>query len=240
MSSVETLKREAGIAACRFVRDGMKLGLGTGSTVRYTILEIGRMMAEDGLDIIGVPTSESTRELAESLNIPLMKISEVDSLDLTIDGADEFDREFSLIKGGGGALTREKIVAKLSKSMIVVADESKKVEVLGEFKLPIEVNPMHSDRVIQEISDFCPGQVSVRGSNGNDDDNFEPYMTDNDGYIIDCKFGPSIRNPLELEKIISEIKGVVEVGLFVGICDAVIMASSSGTEIMVNPEGRLS
>ena len=129
MSDVEALKREAGIAACRYVKSGMNVGLGTGSTVKYTIVEIGRMLSEEGLEIIGVPTSEATRELAQSLGIPLMEISDVKSLDITIDGADEFDSHFSLIKGGGGALTREKIVANLSKSMIVVADESKRSSV---------------------------------------------------------------------------------------------------------------
>ena len=140
MSDVEGLKREAGITACSFVRSGMKLGLGTGSTVKYTIIEIGRMISEEGMDVVGVPTSESTRELAESLGIPLMSISEAESLDLTIDGADEFDPNFSLIKGGGGALTREKEVALISDSMIVVADDRKKVPVLGKFDLPIEVD----------------------------------------------------------------------------------------------------
>ena len=240
MPDVEALKREAGIAACKYVRNGMKIGLGTGSTVKHTIIEIGRMMAEDGLEIVGVPTSEATRDLAESLNIPLLKISEVKSLDLTIDGADEFDEDFSLIKGGGGALTREKIVANLSKSMIVVADETKRVKVLGSFKLPVEADPTHIEGVVREISDFCPGEVTIRPSTHTNNPNGEPYITDNRGYIVDCEFGPSISNPRELEQTISEIKGVVEVGLFVGICDAVIMASSSGVEILVNPNGRLS
>tara|TARA_B100000575_G_scaffold175925_1_gene141059 strand:+ start:9563 stop:10285 length:723 start_codon:yes stop_codon:yes gene_type:complete len=240
MPDVEALKREAGIAACKYVRNGMKIGLGTGSTVRHTIMEIGRMMAEDGLEIVGIPTSEATRDLAESLKIPLLKISEVKSLDLTIDGADEFDGDFSLIKGGGGALTREKIVANLSKSMIVVADETKRVKVLGSFKLPIEADPNHAEGVVREISDFCPGEVMIRPSMKTNDPNGEPYITDNRGYIVDCEFGPTISNPRELEQAISEIKGVVEVGLFVGICDAVIMASSSGVEILVNPNGRLS
>lgn len=239
MADAESLKREAGIAACKYVKNGMKLGLGTGSTVKYTIIEIGRMVDEEGLEITGVPTSEATRVLAESVNIPLVEISQVESLDLTIDGADEFDGDFSLIKGGGGALTREKIVANLSKSMIVVADESKKVDVLGGFKLPIEADPLHSDSVIEEINGFCPGEVRIRASGQKNSSENQPYITDNGGYIIDCEFGPSITNPTDLEKTISDINGVVEVGLFVGICDAVILASSSGVEILVNPDGRL-
>ena len=141
MSGVEELKEQAGIAACDFVKDGMKLGLGTGSTVRYTVLELGRRMKQEGLEIVGVPTSESTRELAESLDIPLISLAEAGMLDLVIDGADEFDPDYNLIKGGGGALTREKIVAQSSNGMVVVADDRKQVETLGSFDLPIEVLP---------------------------------------------------------------------------------------------------
>lgn len=239
MSDAELLKREAGIAACKYVKNGMIIGLGTGSTVKHTIIEIGRMMDEEGLEITGVPTSEATRVLAESLNIPLIEISQVESLDLTIDGADEFDRDFSLIKGGGGALTREKIVANFSKSMIVVADDSKRVDILGSFKLPIEVDPLQSDSVVEEINGFCPGEVRIRASGQKGTLENEHFITDNGGYIIDCEFGPSITNPAELEKTISKIKGVIEVGLFIGICDAVVLSSSSGVEILVNPNGRL-
>jgi len=240
MSDVEALKREAGIAACRYVKSGMNVGLGTGSTVKYTIVEIGRRLSEEGLEIIGVPTSEATRELAQGLGIPLMEISDVKSLDITIDGADEFDSHFSLIKGGGGALTREKIVANLSKSMIVVADESKRVDVLGKFNLPVEVSPEKYLYVIEEISNICPGKVLLRRKMTNARDEDKIYVTDNDGYILDCEFGPTITNPGEMERMISVIDGVVEVGLFVGICDAVFVASTSGVDIMVNPEGRLS
>ena len=125
MPDVELLKEQAGIAACRFVKDGMTLGLGTGSTVKYSIIEIARMITEEGMSLVGVPTSEDTRRLAEELGIPLLTIEDSGSLDLTIDGADEFDHNFDLIKGGGGALTREKVVAMKSKSMVVVADHTK-------------------------------------------------------------------------------------------------------------------
>ncbi len=234
MGDVEDLKREAGIRACQFVRDGMRLGLGTGSTVRYTILEIGRMISEDGIRVVGVPTSEETRDLAESLGIPLVPISEAGRLDLTIDGADEFDPSFSLIKGGGGALTREKEVAILSDSMIVVADDRKKVDVLGEFDLPIEVNPDHWSDVSSAISSLFDVEVSLRGGES------APYTTDNDGYILDCQFGPRIDDPGDLEGNLLSIGGVVQVGLFVGLCDAVVMATGSGVETIVNPAGRLS
>ena len=233
MAGVEQLKEQSGIAACRFVTDGMVLGLGTGSTVRYSIIEIARMIKEEGIEVVGVPTSEDTRRLAEHLGIPLRTIDVATNLDLTIDGADEFDPKFDLIKGGGGALTREKVVAKASNSMVVVADETKQVSTLGEFDLPIEVDSILWGDVRDGISSICPGEVRLRG--GDED----PYITDNQGFILDCSFGPTISNPESLEGEISEISGVVEVGLFVGICDAVVMASSGGVETLVKPDGRL-
>ena len=133
----EERKRLAGIEACKWVRDGMSLGLGTGSTVSHTVVEIGRMISEGSISVVGVPTSLATRELAMSVGIPLATLSEVGVLDLVIDGTDEFDPEFSLIKGGGGALTREKMIAQSSNAMIVVADDRKRVDVLGKFHLPV-------------------------------------------------------------------------------------------------------
>jgi ribose 5-phosphate isomerase A len=233
MAGVEQLKEQAGIAACRFVSDGMALGLGTGSTVRYSIIEIARMIKEEGIEVVGVPTSEDTRRLAEHLDIPLRTIDTATNLDLTIDGADEFDPNFDLIKGGGGALTREKVVARASNSMVVVADETKQVSTLGGFDLPIEVDSILWEDVRDGISSICPGEVRLRGGEEG------PYITDNQGFILDCSFGPTISNPESLEGEISEISGVVEVGLFVGICDAVVMASSGGVETLVKPDGRL-
>ena len=232
MGDVERLKEEAGIAACNFIKDGMKIGLGTGSTVRYTVIEIGRRISEEGLNVVGVPTSEATRELALEVGIPLVTLSESSGLDLVIDGADEFDDNFSLIKGGGGALTREKIVAQSSKSMIVVADDRKQVETLGNFDLPVEVLPFEWERTRDRISSICPGEVTLRGGS-------EPFVTDNDGYILDCSFGPSISDPKSLEMKILSIAGVVEVGLFVDICDAVILASNGGVSTLINDSGRL-
>jgi len=233
MAGVEQLKEQAGIAACRFVADGMSLGLGTGSTVKYSIIEIARMIEQEGIEAVGVPTSEDTRQLAEFLGIPLMGIKEAGTLDLTIDGADEFDPNFDLIKGGGGALTREKIVAMASKAMVVVADETKQVGTLGAFDLPVEVDEMLWGEASAAISSICPGQVRLRGGEE------EPYVTDNHGYILDCSFGPNISDPRNLEGEIRNIDGVVEVGLFVGICDADVMASSKGVSTMVKPGGRL-
>jgi len=229
---VEELKREAGITACSFVRDGMRIGLGTGSTVKYTVIEIGRMISEEGINVIGVPTSEATRELAESLGIPLSTLEEAAPLDITIDGADEFDPDFQLIKGGGGALTREKRVAEKSRAMVVVADDRKQVGTLGEFDLPLEVGKYDWQNVAAQLREFCPGKVSLRGGDS-------PYVTDNDGYILDCQFGPTISDPASLEKQIRSIDGVVEVGLFVDICDAVVMATSSGVSTLLKQGDRL-
>ena len=232
VDEVEALKREAGIAACSFVSSGMRLGLGTGSTVRYTVLEIGRRIAEEALEVIGVPTSEATRHLAEGLGIPLLSLEEAGELDLTIDGADEFDPDFQLIKGGGGALTREKRVAAASRAMVVVADDSKQVPVLGEFDLPLEVGTDDWERVRDELDTICPGPVSLRGGQ-------TPYLTDNGGYILDCEFGPTIFEPNQLEQLILSVEGVVEVGLFVGMCDAVVMATPSEVLTLVKQGGRL-
>ena len=232
VDEVEALKREAGIAACSFVSSGMRLGLGTGSTVRYTVLEIGRRIAEEALDVIGVPTSEATRHLAEGLGIPLLSLEEAGELDLTIDGADEFDPDFQLIKGGGGALTREKRVAAASRAMVVVADDSKQVPVLGEFDLPLEVGTDDWERVRDELDTICPGPVSLRGGQ-------TPYLTDNGGYILDCEFGPTIFEPDQLEQLILSVEGVVEVGLFVEMCDAVVMATPSEVLTLVKQGGRL-
>tara|TARA_B100000676_G_scaffold239986_1_gene240803 strand:+ start:153 stop:854 length:702 start_codon:yes stop_codon:yes gene_type:complete len=229
---VEELKREAGITACSFVRDGMRIGLGTGSTVKYTVIEISRMISEEGIDVIGVPTSEATRELAESLGIPLSTLEEAAPLDITIDGADEFDPNFQLIKGGGGALTREKRVAEKSAAMVVVADDRKQVNTLGEFHLPLEVRKDDWYTVAAKLREICPGQVSIRGGES-------PYVTDNEGYILDCDFGPTISDPSSLERHIKSIDGVVEVGLFVGMCDAVVMASNSGVTTLLKQGGRL-
>lgn len=233
MGDVEILKQQAGIAACRFIKDGMALGLGTGSTVRYSIIEIARLISEEGMDLIGVPTSEDTRSLSDELGIPLLRIEDAGTLDLTIDGADEFDCNFDLIKGGGGALTREKIVALKSKSMVVVADYTKKVEVLGAFDLPVEVDSDLWEAVREDISRICPGQVNLRMKGS------KPFETDNQGFILDCRFGPTISDPKSLEIAISDNLGVVEVGLFVGICDAVIMASNDGIEELIKSEGRI-
>ena len=152
MNDAEALKKIAGEAACDFVKTGMRVGLGTGSTVKYTVLELGRRIKEEGLDIVGVPTSVATQELALEVGIPLVELGSLDGLDIVIDGTDEFDPQFQLIKGGGAALLREKIVAQQSASMVVVADDRKQVDCLGAFGIPIEITPFSCDVTISVLS----------------------------------------------------------------------------------------
>jgi len=233
MDRVELLKQQAGVDACKFVTNGMKVGLGTGSTVRYTVMELGRRIAEEGLEIVGVPTSLATEQLANKVGIPLVELSDCNHLDIVIDGADEFDENFNLIKGGGAALLREKIVAQESNSMVVVADERKMVKTLGAFPLPIEITPFSYQATIRQLTKLLDCRVNCRMSGDN------PVVTDNGNYIADAHCGPTLTEPVELEPRILAIAGVVQVGLFNNMCDVVILAKDSGVETMVNPNGRL-
>lgn len=233
MADVEALKKEAGIEACKFVKTGMKVGLGTGSTVKHTVIELGRRISEEGLDIIGVPTSLATEKLAKEVGITLVELSDIDGLDIVIDGADEYDPNFQLIKGGGAALLREKIVAQESSAMVVVADDRKKVETLGAFPLPIEVTPFAHEATVRSLSRLLDCRVNIRMS-GNG-----PVITDNGNMIADAHSGPKISDPLTSESEILMIAGVVQVGLFNNMCDAVVLAGSNGVETIINPNGRL-
>ena len=233
MADVEELKKMAGIEACKFVKSGMKVGLGTGSTVKYTILELGRRVSEEGLQIVGVPTSLATEELAIQVGIELVKLSDIDGLDIVIDGADEFDVNFQLIKGGGAALLREKIVAQQSNSMVVVADDRKKVSILGDFPLPIEITPFSYQSTIRQISKLLDCEVSLRLEGP------EAKVTDNGNFIADAKTGPTILDPVSTESDLLNIAGVVQVGLFNNMCDAVILAGKNGIETLLNPVGNL-
>lgn len=226
----EAMKAEAGIAACAFVENGMRIGIGTGSTVKYTILELGRRIREEGLDIAGIPTSDATEKLSIEQNIPMLDWDSCEHLDLVIDGADEFDEELHLIKGGGGALLREKIVAESSGGMIVVADASKRVDVLGAFPLPIEVNPYGWEQTKRRIESMCEGPVELRGPG---------YLTDNGNPILDAHFGATIVDPVQLEADLRAIAGVVEVGLFTNTADVVVLAAPGGCELIRKPTARL-
>ena len=223
---VEALKEEAGVAACAYVKSGMNVGLGTGSTVKYTILELGRRVREERLEIVGVPTSLATRDLAMEVGIPLADLDELEGLDVVIDGTDEFDPQFQLIKGGGAALLREKVVAQSSASMVVVADGRKQVDTLGAFPLPIEVTPFSYNTTKRAIEKLLDCKVAMRLSN-------EALLTtDNGNYIVDAQTGPTLTNPEETERRLLNLAGVVQVGLFNNMCDVVVLASSEGVSIL--------
>ena len=224
-SHVEQMKQKAALRALEEVRDGMKLGLGTGSTARYLVDGLGAKIAEGLLDVVCVPTSEATREQAESLNIKLAELDELKRLDLTIDGADELDAELRLVKGGGGALLREKIVAAASDRMIVIADDTKKVETLGAFDLPVEVNMFAHATTAAAISAALAatghqGAVNLRGGG-------TPFITDGGHYIYDCALG-IINDPEALSQALLNVPGVVEHGLFLGYATAAVLAGDDG------------
>ncbi len=220
----EALKKLCGEEAAKDVEDGMIVGLGTGSTVKYTILELARRVRDEGLQIHGIPTSEASANLAREEGIPLTDLDAHPVVDITIDGADEFDGHKNLIKGGGGALTREKIVAKASKRMVVVADESKEVQHLGStFALPIEVIELGITPVLRLVETLGADATVRTASDGS------RYLTDNGHPIIDAKW-PQIDDPVALEQTLCMMPGVVECGLFLGLCDEVVVARSDGVQ----------
>ncbi|RFU60764.1 ribose-5-phosphate isomerase RpiA [Peribacillus glennii] len=216
-------KKLAGEKALEYVKDGMVLGLGTGSTVYWTILGLGELVIK-GLNIKGVATSKATEDLALKAGIPLVDISDVYEIDVTIDGADEVNPDLDLIKGGGGALLREKMVASVSRKLVIVADESKYSAHLGKFPLPVEVVPFGWQTTMKQISaKGC--EPKLRMKNG------IPMPTDNGNYILDCPFD-KIEYPAALAFSLNMMPGVVETGLFVKMADTVILAGTSG-EIQV-------
>ena len=230
MDRKEELKKKAGIHAAGYVKNGMKVGLGTGSTVKYTIMELGRRVREENLEISCVPTSIATEKLSIEQGISLHELSELKGLDLVIDGADEFDDNLTLIKGGGGALVREKIIAQASNEMIVVADESKKVSKLGMFPLPVEVIKFswkETKRKISEITQLQESKINRRMIA----DSKEVMITDNGNYILDLSLG-EINEPEKLEFELIKLAGVLDCGLFCGIANTVVLANHDGLEII--------
>ena len=230
LSPTELLKREAAQAALNSVNSGMKLGLGTGSTAAHFVDLLGARVA-DGLDVICVPTSERTRAQAESLGIKLTTLDETPELDLTIDGADEFDASLRLIKGGGGALLREKIVAAASKRMFVITDASKEVATLGLFPLPIEIDcfgakATHLQIVRAAQNAGLTGAIIQRLKADK-----TPFVTDGGNYILDGAFN-AITNPEALAQSLSMIPGVVDHGLFIGLATAIFVARPDGVSIL--------
>jgi ribose 5-phosphate isomerase A len=213
-------KKRAGEKAAEYVESGQIVGLGTGSTAYFAIVRLGALVRE-GLDIKGIATSEASAALAREQGIPLIDFSVTDRIDVTIDGADEVDRSFNLIKGGGGALLREKIVARATETQIIVADESKLKAQLGAFPLPVEITPFGWQATRARIRNLgCEPQL--RMTNG------DPFVTDNGNTILDCPF-EAIPDPAELEKELRSIPGVVECGLFVALTDRVLIGKTDGT-----------
>jgi ribose 5-phosphate isomerase A len=225
----DVFKRQAAERAMTLVRSGMKLGLGTGSTARHFVDLLGEQVSQ-GLEIVGVPTSEATSRQASALGVPLATLDEIPELDLTIDGADEVDVSLRMIKGGGGALLREKIVASASRRMVAIADATKLVARLGGFPLPVEVAPFGLAATRRHVERACAdlgltGSFALRQRDG------AVFVTDGGHYIIDCAFG-AIAAPEALAQALASIPGVVEHGLFLGVASAAIVAGPRGVEIL--------
>jgi len=227
VKTAEDQKKAAALAALDYVKPGMKVGLGTGSTAKHFTVALAAKVKE-GLDVQCVPTSRATRQLALELGIPLTDLEKSPFLDLTVDGADEFDDKFQLIKGGGGALLFEKIVATSSKYMIVIADQSKKVATLGKFPLPVEVVPFGVNATawkLERALRICglKGRLVMRLKDG------KPFVTDGGNAIIDISLG-AINDADRLGNLLSVTPGVVDHGLFIGICGIILMGTDDGVK----------
>ena len=218
-------KQSAGARAAEFVEDGMTVGLGTGSTAYWLVERIGQRVRE-GLRVRCIPTSRRTEEQARSLGIPLATFSDVTRLDLAIDGADEIGPGLALIKGGGGALLREKLVARAARRFVVIADASKRVEVLGRFPLPVEVVQFGWELTARRVASVAGVEPLLRR-----DTDGEPFVTDNGNFILDCRCG-EIPDPAQLERELKSLTGVVESGLFVGMADTAVLADEEGVQVM--------
>jgi ribose 5-phosphate isomerase A len=230
---VEAQKRAAAARAINFVRPGMRLGLGTGSTAKHFVDLLGERVRA-GLDVAAVPTSEATRAQAERLGITLTTLDETPELDLTVDGADEIAPDLTLIKGGGGALLREKIVAAASAKMLVIADESKWVSMLGRFPLPIEIAPFGATatrRAVEEATAAagCPGPALLRkAANGH------AFVTDGGHWLLDAQL-LRIAEPQALAARLAAVPGVMEHGLFIGLARTAIVAGPDGVRLIERP-----
>ncbi len=231
--NVEAHKRAAAALALEFVRPGMRLGLGTGSTAKHFVELLGERVRA-GLDIVAVPTSEATRAQAARAGIPLTTLDDTPELELTVDGADEIAADLTLIKGGGGALLREKVVAAASARMIVIADESKWVGTLGRFPLPIEIAPFGATAIHRAVEAAsakagCPGPAVLRkGLNG------RAFVTDGGHWLLDAQL-QLIADPPELAARLCTVPGVMEHGLFIGLAQAAIVAGSDGVRVIERP-----
>ncbi len=223
MKWIEEAKRRVAIEAVKNVKDGFVIGLGSGSTAAYVINELGLMKKQDGLKVLCVPSSSQAMMLAVKSEIPLTTLDEHPNLDLTIDGADEIDNKLNMIKGGGAALTKEKIVASAANKVIIVADETKLVEKLGTtFRLPIEVLPFALATVTNKIKEFGGKPFLREGKN-----KVGPVVTDNGNYILDVEFGP-IDDAEMLNQKLKFIPGLIETGLFIDMADLVYLGKKDG------------
>ena len=216
-NNFENEKQLAAAEAVKFLIDDQIVGLGSGSTATYAIKEIARLV-KNGLRIKTVPTSRQTEELARNLGIPLIDINSIEQIDITIDGADEFTEDLTLVKGGGGALLREKVVASMTRKVIIIADSGKKVERLGKFKIPMEIIPFATKLVMKSLR-------SIKGAGVIRMKNDAPYLTDSGNHILDVDFG-LIENPVELAQKLDAITGIVEHGIFVSLAKKVMMGSN--------------
>jgi len=220
----DSLKRMAALKAVELVKDGMVVGLGTGSTAKHMVIALGEKV-QNGMKLCGVPTSHETADLARKYGIPLIDTENTWTIDVAIDGADQVDPHFNLIKGGGGALLKEKIVAASAKQFIVLVDHTKRVPVLGHsFPLPIEVVPFGWGNTARDIGTLTKSEVVLRQRNG------APFKTEAGHLIVDVHLA-RIDNPRELEIRLNQIPGVVETGLFVGRTDVLIVGTPQGVEI---------
>jgi ribose 5-phosphate isomerase A len=224
--NADSLKRDAAARAVALVEDGMRLGLGTGSTAKHFVALLGERV-RGGLKVVGVPTSEATRAQAEGEGIPLSTLDETPELDLTVDGADELDARLRLIKGGGGAHLREKIVAAASRRMIVIADSSKQVERLGRFPLPVEVVPFGLEATRRAVAAALAGAGASGDLRLRSAANGGSYVTDGGHHIIDAHLG-RIDDPEAVAAALAAVPGVVEHGLFLGLATGAILATEAG------------
>ncbi|MFL6257258.1 MAG: ribose-5-phosphate isomerase RpiA [Pyrinomonadaceae bacterium] len=220
-------KQRAGFKAAEFVEDGMRVGLGTGTTAQWLVVRLGELVRA-GLRVRCVPTSRRTEEQARGLGITLVTLGEVGELDIAIDGADEIGPELALIKGGGGALLREKLVASAARRFVVIADASKRVDVLGRFPLPVEVVRFGWELTARRVAPVVGVEPLLRR-----DTNGEPFVTDNGNYILDCRCG-AIQDPARTERELKSLVGVVESGLFVGMADTAVVADEEGVQVIKN------
>jgi ribose 5-phosphate isomerase A len=230
---LETSKRAAAARAVELVQPRMRLGLGTGSTAKHFV-ELLAERVRAGLDVVGVPTSEATQALAQSLGVRLTTLDETPELDLTVDGADEIAPDLTLIKGGGGALLREKIVASASARMVVIADETKLVPVLGRFPLPIEIAPFGATATHRAVEAAiaamgCPGPAKVRKTSSG-----HPFVTDGGHWLLDAHV-QRISDPPAVAARLCKVAGVMEHGLFIGLAQTAIIAGRDGVRVIERP-----